>query len=77
MFNKSPKLKDLSLAREIYLKADKSKAEMEEYRRLGKRDMLKLYHTKDGIPPRVELEKSILKIDGVEVESYKYPQTLF
>ena len=36
VFKNSPELKDVSLARKIYVKADKSKGEMEEYKGLGK-----------------------------------------
>ena len=69
----------MPLARKIYVKADKSKAEMEEYKRLGKKkdDLIKSYPSVDGNPPRVELKKGVLKIDGMEVDRYNSPQTLF
>ena len=69
----------MGLVRKIFIKADKTSAEMEEYKRIGKRkdEMLTLYPTTEGQLPRVILKKGILKVDGAEVDRYKSPQTLF
>ena len=76
---KSKKLKDLGDGINIYIKNDKTKAEREEFQRLGKRkdDIAKQYPKADEQPDRVILERGVLKLDGVEVDRYKSPQTLF
>ena len=78
----SRKLKDLFNGTDtnIYIKPDKTKAEREEYARLGKKkDELILRHPTavDGDPPRVVLKSGRLLVDNVQVDCYKTPQSLF
>ena len=63
----------------IYLKPDKTKAEVAEFQRLGKRkqELLQQYAVEEGTPPRVVLDKGVLKLDGVKVDEYKSEQSLF
>ena len=63
----------------IYVKADKTKSEAEEYKRIGKRkaELLLQHPTVDPDNPIVTLSKGILKVNGTEVDRYKTPQTLF
>ena len=74
----SKKLKELP-NQTIYIKPDKTKAEVEEYQRLGKRkaELILQYPVEDGNEPRVVLEKGILKVDGVQVDEFKSSQSLF
>ena len=63
----------------IYIKQDKTKAERDEFQRLGKKkaDLLKLYPTLENENSRVVLKKGILTVDDVQVDRYKSPVTLF
>ena len=63
----------------IYAKPDKSKAELSEFQRIGKRkaELLTQYPTKENEEPRVRLEKGQLKLDNVVVDTYKPIQSLF
>ena len=63
----------------IYVKADKTKSEAEEFKRIGKRkeELLLQHPTVDPDNPIVTLAKGILKVNGTEVDRYKTPQTLF
>ena len=63
----------------IYIKPDKSKSEVTEFQRLGKKkqELLKQYPTVDENNPRVILKKGSLKVDGVEVDKYQPVQSLF
>ena len=74
----SKKLKDLP-NQTIYIKPDKTKAEVTEYQRLGKRkaELLLQYPVAEGEEQRVVLEKGILKVDGVQVDEFKSSQSLF
>ena len=74
----SKKLKELR-GQTIYIKPDKTKAEVAEYQRLGKRktELEGKYPTTDGEEKRVVLEKGVLKVDGVQVDEYKSTQSLF
>ena len=74
----SKKLKELH-GQTIYIKPDKTKAEVAEYQRLGKRktELEGQYPTRDGEEKRVVLEKGVLKVDGVLVDEYKSTQSLF
>ena len=78
ILKESKKLKDLPNYT-IYIKPDKTKGEVEEYRRLGgrKTQLMEEYPVNDGDEPRVVLEKGILKVDGVKVDEYKSVQSLF
>ena len=69
------KLKDLP-DQNIYVKPDKTKGEQEEFKRIGKRksDLLTEYNNDNE---KVKLTKGVLYVDGVEVDRYKSPQTLF
>ena len=73
----SKNLNDLNL--DIYLKPDKTKAESEEFKRLGKRkaDLLKDHPTTDPRNPVVVLEKGVLRVNGLEVDRYKPIQSIF
>ena len=75
--SKASRLKNLN--KKIFLKHDKSLKEREEFQRLlKKKDLLKTAHpTEEGQEARVALEKGILKVDGVEVDRYQSPQTIF
>ena len=80
------KLKDL-VDNKIYVKPDKTKKEIEEYQRLGKRkDELKEQYPVAEVDEddeeqerreRVVLEKGVLTVDGTEVDRFKSVQTLF
>ena len=74
----SSKLKNNQMKQKIYLKSDKTKSEINEFKRLGERktELLKTYPTTDT-ETRVKLEKGVLTLDGVEVDRYKSVQTLF
>ena len=64
----------------IYMKPDKTKAERDEYSRLGKKkDELLLRHplADENGEPRVVLKSGVLLVDGVQVDCYKTPQSLF
>ena len=77
----SHKLKNLldGTGLNIYIKPDKTKAEREEYTRLGKKktELLLRHPTNEGEDPRVVLKGGKLLVDNVEVDSYKTPQSLF
>ena len=75
------KLKDLQNFT-VYIKPDKTKSEVEEYRRLGKRkeELLEEYpvdEDDENAVPRVVLEKGILKVDGIKMDEFKSIQSLF
>ena len=63
----------------IYIKPDKTKSEVEEYRRLGKRktELQAEYPVGEDEESRVVLEKGVLKVDGVKVDEFKSVQSLF
>ena len=63
----------------VYIKSDKTKGEINEYKRLGKKEseMLKEYPTPDEGQPRIILNKGILSLDGTEIDCYKSVQSLF
>ena len=71
----SQKLKEIE-GQNIYVKPDKSKAEQEEFKRIGKRkaDLLREY---ENDAEKVKLIKCVLYVNEVEVDRYKYVQTLF
>jgi hypothetical protein len=71
----SKKLKDLA-EHNIYVKPDKTKAEQEEFKRIGKRkeELLVEYNNDES---KVKLEKGVLYANGIEVDRYKSVQTLF
>ena len=80
VLSKTAKLKELkNEGLNIYIKPDKSKGEVAEFQRLGKRkdELLKDYPSVDEENPRVTLQKGSLKVDGVEVDKYEPVQTLF
>ena len=70
------KLKDLGEDYNIYVKPDKTKAEQEEFKRIGKRkeEVLLEYNNDES---KVKLEKGVLYANGIEVDRYKSVQTLF
>ena len=75
------KLKDLQNFT-IYIKPDKTKSEVEEYRRLGKRkaELMEEYPVDEDdeeAEPRVVLEKGVLKVDGIKMDEFKSVQSLF
>ena len=74
----SKKLNDLE-SHTIYFKPDKTKAEIAEYKRMGKRktELLQVYPAVNDGPPRVVLNKGILNVDGTEVDRFKSIQSLF
>ena len=77
ILSNAPQLKTLN--KKIFLKPDKSFKEREEFQRLLKKKeecMLSHPSTEEG-PERVILKNGVLKVDGVEVDSYKPPQTIF
>ena len=63
----------------IYIKPDKSKAEVAEFQRMGKRktELLKQYPTQGNEEPRIKLERGKLTVDGIVVDTYKPVQSLF
>ena len=63
----------------IFFKADKSKKEREEFQRLLKKktENEKSHPTVEGQPKRVVLEKGVLTVDGVVIDRYKTPQSIF
>ena len=63
----------------VYCKPDKSKSEQTEFQRLGKKkgELILEYPTPEGGNPRVTLQKGSLQVDGVEVDKFEPPQTLF
>ena len=63
----------------IYIKPDKTKAEVAEFQRLGKKkeELLTKYPTVDEENPRVVLAKGSLRVDDVEVDKYQPVQSLF
>ena len=78
---KTAKLKELkdSHRQNVYIKPDKTKAEVAEFQRLGKKkdELLTKYPTVDDDNPRVVLTKGSLKVDGVELDKYQPVQSLF
>ena len=81
VLGKTAKLKELkdSHRMNVYIKPDKTKAEVAEFQRLGKKkdELLTKYPTVDDSAPRVILAKGLLKVDGVEVDKYQPVQSLF
>ena len=77
IISKAYKLKDLN--KKIFLKPDKSFKEREEFQRLLKKkaECMLSHPTEEGQDSRVVLKKGVLKVDGVEVDRYQSPQTLF
>ena len=63
----------------IYIKPDKTKAERDEFTRLGKKktELMERHSAAESDEPRVILKNGRLLVDNVEVDSYKTPQTLF
>ena len=63
----------------IYIKPDKTKSEVKEYQRLGKRkdELLLQYPVAEDVDPRVVLEKGILPLDGVQIDEVKSLQSMF
>jgi len=62
----------------IYIKPDKSLKERQEFDRLNtKKNKLLLQYPAEGNNPRVTLSRGSLKVDGVEVDNYKSPQSIF
>lgn len=78
IFEVKDKLKDLN-DHTIYIKPDKTKAEVAEFRRIGdrKQQLVEQYPVPDGQPPRVVLGKGVLTLDGVKVDEFKPVQSLF
>ena len=75
----SKKLKDLP-DQTVYVKPDKTKSEIEEFKRLGehKKKLEADYPTPENSrTKRVILEKGKLTVDGTEVDEYKSTQSLF
>ena len=72
------KLKNLENCK-IYIKPDKTKAEIAEYQRLGKRkqELQLSYPKEEGGVDRVVLQKGSLLVDGVAVDQFNSVQTLF
>ena len=78
ILKESQKLKDL-VNLNIYIKPDKTKAEVTEFQRLGERkqELLNMYPVvEENILSRVVLKNGILTVK-VEVDKFKLPQTLF
>ena len=76
VLSKAPQLKTLN--KKIFLKPDKSFKEREEFQRLlKKKEEAMLSHPSADGEERVVLKKGSLKVDGVEIDSYKPPQTIF
>ena len=63
----------------VYVKPDKTKADVQEYQRLGKRkeELIKANPTTNGGELRVKLQKGILSLDGIKIDSYQSPQSIF
>ena len=78
IFDVKEKLKDVN-DHTIYIKPDKTKAEVEEFRRIGnrKQELIEQYPVPEGETPRVVLGKGVLKLDGVKVDEFKPVQSLF
>ena len=78
VLKESKKLKNLPNIT-IYIKPDKTKSEVAEFKRLGKRktELSEQYPVGENGVPRVTLEKGILKVDGVHMDEFKSAQTLF
>ena len=80
ILSKSKKLKNLVKDNQaIYIKPDKTIKERQEFNRLLKRkaDLMSQYPDDELNKNRVTLLKGSLKVDGVEVDNYKSPQTIF
>ena len=78
IISKAPQLKTLN--KKIFIKSDKSKKEREEFQRLlKKKEQCLVSHpaVEGETNTRVVLEKGVLRVDNVEVDRYKSPQTLF
>ena len=67
------------LDQKIFFKPDKSVKEREEFQRLLKKKNEKMieHPTEEGAVSRVVLKQGILTVDGVEIDRYKTPQTIF
>lgn len=67
------------LGKKIFFKPDKSAKEREEFQRLLKKKNEKMisHPTEEGAPCRVLLKQGVLTVDGIEVDRYKTPQTIF
>ena len=63
----------------IYVKADKTKSEANEFKRIGRRkeELLLQHPTTDPENPIVTLAKGVLKVNGTEVDRYNPIQSLF
>ena len=63
----------------IVVKPDKSKAKLTELQRIGRRntELLHQYPTQEDEAPRFKLQKGKLSLDGIIVDTYKPPHTLF
>lgn len=76
VLSNASKLKTLN--KKIFLKPDKSFKEREEFQRLlKKKEEAVLSHPSTDGQERVTLKNGSLKVDGVEIDSYKPPQTIF
>ena len=76
IISKAPQLK--ALDKKIFLKPDKSVKEREEFQRLLKRkEEAMIDHPAANGQERVTLKNGSLTVDGVEIDSYKPPQTIF
>ena len=63
----------------MHFKPDKSKAEREEYSRLGREKvkLLEQYPTEEGQLPKVVFKKGKLLLNGAQVDQYRSAQSLF
>ena len=68
-----------SLEQKIYIKPDKTPKEREEYTRLlnRKKELMVTHPIGLDSAPRVSLSKGDLTVDGMVVDSYKSPQSIF
>ena len=75
----SKKLANLNLNLNIYVKPDRTKGEMEEFKRLGKRkEQLSIeYPSIDERNPRVLLKNGVLSLDGNQIDKYNPVQSIF
>ena len=77
ILSKCKKLSELDF--NVYIKSDKTKTEMTEFKRIGKakEDLLKRYPIENGNEERVTLIKGVLTVDGEIVDRYNPVQSLF
>ena len=74
----APKLKSAKKL-QIFIKPDKTKGEREEFSRLlqRKKELMDTHPPIGGNQSRISLTKGILKVDGVQVDEFKPPQSIF